>query len=213
MTRLPLPCLMLVTEPSPRLPEIIAEAVAGSVNAVQWREKVRNGAQYRQRFLSVRHAAGESVPMLVNGNWEAALACGARHVHLPEKSLPLGVARYRMGGNGLLGKSVHSVENALRAQADGADYVIAGTIFASQSHPDIEPAGLDFLREVCAAVSIPVLAIGGVTPENTADCMGAGAAGVAVLSPIMRAADPKAAAQAYRAALDAAWEKNNAVNH
>ena len=205
---LPLPCLMLVTEPSPRLAQIVAESVAGGVNAVQWREKVRNGAQYRQRCVSIRRAAGEAVPVMVNGNWEAALACGARHVHLPEQSLPVGVVRWRMGGNGLIGKSVHSVESALKSQADGADYMIAGTIFASTSHPEIAPAGLGFLREVCAAVTLPVLAIGGVTPENMGACLGVGAAGVAIVSPLMQAEDPKSIAQAYWAALENAWENS-----
>jgi len=192
---------MLVTEPTQRLAEIVAAAVAGGVNAVQWREKIRNGAQYRQRCVSIRKSAGESVPVIVNGNWEAALACGARHVHLPEQSLPVGVVRWRLGGNGLIGKSVHSVESALKAQADGADYVVAGTIFASHSHPDMPPAGLDFLREICSSVSLPVLAIGGVTPDNAGECLHTGAAGIAVLSPIMRADDPKTVAQAYWEAL------------
>ena len=144
---LPLPCLMLVTEPSPHLPKIIGEAVAGGVNAVQWREK-GSGAGAVPEALSVGCGGGRGgVPVMVNGQWEAALTAGARHVHLPEKSLLVGVVRWRMGGNGLIGKSVHSVESALKAQADGADYVIAGTIFASSSHPDIAPAGLEFLRK------------------------------------------------------------------
>ena len=197
---------MLVTEPSPRLTEIIAAAVAGGVDVVQWREKAPDRGKYRQRFGAIHAAAGEG-QVVVNGNRDAALACGARRIHLPEQSLPLGVVRWRIGTGGMLGKSVHTVENAKRAQADGADYIVAGTIFASQSHPDIEPMGLDFLREVCAAVSISVLAIGGVTPENAGECIRAGAAGVAVLSPIMRAEDPKAVAQAYRSAIDAAWRE------
>ena len=147
------------------------------------------------------------MPVLVNGNWEAALACGARHIHLPEKSLPLGVARWRLGGNGLIGKSVHSLEGALKAQADGADYLVAGSIFASASHPDIAPAGLEFLREVCAAITIPVVAIGGVTPENVGECILAGAAGAAVLSPLMTAENPREVAQAYFAAITAAREQ------
>jgi len=204
---LSLPCLMLVTEPSPRLPEIIAAAVAGGVNTVQWREKVRNGAHYRQRCVSIRKAAGDNVPVLVNGNWEAALACGARHVHLPEKSLPIGVVRWRLGGNGLVGKSVHSVDGALKAQADGADYLVAGSVFETLSHPNIAPAGLDFLREVCAAVSIPVVAIGGVKPENVGECIAAGAAGVAALSPLMTAENPRELAQEYFVALTAALEQ------
>lgn len=194
---LPLPCLMLVTEPSPHLPKIIGEAVAGGVNAVQWREKGIGSGQYRRRYLSVAAAVGSGVPVMVNGQWEAALTAGARHVHLPEKSLLVGVVRFRMGGNGLIGKSVHSVESALKAQADGADYVIAGTIFATSSHPDIAPAGLEFLQQVCAAVTVPVLAIGGVLPENVGACLQMGAAGVAVLSPIMRSDDPQAVARAY----------------
>jgi len=204
---LPLPCLMLVTEPSPNLERIVAETVTGGVNAVQWREKVRNGANYRQRCVSIRRGAGDAVPVLVNGNWEAALACGARHVHLPEQSLPVGVVRWRMGGKGLIGKSVHSVESALKAQADGADYLVAGTIFASRSHPDIAPAGLDFLRAVCAAVTVPVVAIGGVTPGNTGDCLAAGASGVAVLSPLMQADNPRGTAAEYWAAIQAAWQE------
>jgi len=105
-----------------------------------------------------------------------------------------------------VGRSVHSVEAASEAAAQGADYLVAGTIFASQSHPDRSPAGLGFLRDVCAAVSLPILAIGGVTPQNLKLCLEIGAAGVAVLSPIMRATDPQAAAQTYRAALDSNWK-------
>jgi thiamine monophosphate synthase len=79
--------------------------------------------------------------------------------------------------------------------------MIAGTIFGSASHPGVRPAGVGFLREVCAHVRRPVLAIGGVTPENATECLRAGAAGVAVLSPLMDAADPAAVAARYRAAM------------
>ena len=198
---------MLVTEPSPRLPGIVAESVAGGVDIVQWREKRGKGMGYNRAYAALTAALKEGAPLVVNGNWETAAGLGARRVHLPEKSLPVGVVRHRIGARSLIGKSVHSVQSAEGAAKQGADYLIAGTIFASQSHPDGAPAGLDWLAEVCKAVSLPVLAIGGVTPENAAECLAAGAAGVAVLSAIMRAADPRAAAQAYRQALDAAWEE------
>ena len=201
-----LPCLMLVTEPSPRLPEIVAEAVTGGVDVVQWRENRGKGMGYNRAYGDLNAALKERALLVVNGNWETAVGLGARRIHLPEKSLPIGVVRHRIGAKSLVGKSVHSVSSAEQAEKQGADYLIAGTIFASASHPNLEPSGLEFLREVCAAVSIPVLAIGGVTSENTADCIAAGAAGVAVLSAIMRASDPREAAQTYRAALDAAWE-------
>jgi thiazole tautomerase (transcriptional regulator TenI) len=91
--------------------------------------------------------------------------------------------------------------DAARAAVDwGADYLVAGTVFASASHPGEPAAGLAFLAQVCAAVRVPVLAIGGVTPANLADCLRAGAAGVAVLSPL-QGADPRAVAAAYVAAL------------
>ncbi len=208
MTRLPRPCLMLVTEPSPRLAEIVAGAVAGGVDVVQWRDK-RSVPETFDTAWRMREVIGPPCLMLVNGqpNYSPYLVrkVSADGVHLSEDSrYSVKSCRLAVVG-GLVGRSVHSVTSAQAAAEEGADYLIAGTIFASQSHPEIVPAGLDFLRDVCAAVSLPVLAIGGVTPENTGDCIRAGAAGVAVLSPIMRAADPKAAAQAYRAALDGAW--------
>ncbi len=106
----------------------------------------------------------------------------------------------------LVGQSVHSVSEALVSAQSGYEYLVAGTIFASQSHPDGQAQGLDYLRDVCAAVTIPVVAIGGITPDRVAGCIEAGAAGVAVLSPIMRADDPQLIAQDYRQALDSAWK-------
>ncbi len=199
---------MLVTEPGERLVSVVTQAVDGGVDIVQWRDK-RKSIGKRSRFLSDLGAVTKDRAILItNGDWEANFRAGARHIHLPEQSAPVGVVRFRAGSGARIGKSVHSVAAAQQAERDGADYLVAGTIFASSSHPEIEPAGLDFLRQVCAAVAIPVLAIGGVTPENLGDCMEAGAAGVAVLSPIMRADDPRAVAQQYRAALDGAWEKH-----
>ena len=207
MTNLPRPCLMLVTEPSPCLPQIAGEAVGGGVNVVHLRDKRAAAHGLRLTFKGLGQSLRTGTIVVVNADWQRAVGFGARHIHLPELSAPVGVIRHHLGPGALVGKSAHSVEAALKAASQGADYILVGTIFASPSHPDIEPAGLDFLREVCAAVSIPILAIGGVMPENLGECIRTGAAGVAVLSPIMRAPDPKAAAQQYRAALDAAWEE------
>ncbi len=204
---LPLPCLMLVTEPVDDLALRVAQAVDGGVDAVQWRDKRKSVAKRGKVIAALASVTKDRALLIANGDWEANVREGARKVHLPEKSLPVGVVKFRIGNGAMVGKSVHSVAAAVQAQSAGADYLIAGTIFASSSHSESAPAGLDFLREVCAAVQIPVLAIGGVTPENTAECLEAGAAGVAVLSPIMQAANPRAVAQAYRVALDAAWEK------
>lgn len=198
---------MLVTEPGDSLLSIIAQAVEGGVDVVQWRDKRKSIGKRRLVLAAVAHAVGGRALLVSNGDWEANARAGARAIHLPERSVPVGVVRHYIGANTLVGKSVHSILAATQAEQAGADYLVAGTIFASPSHPDVEPAGLPFLRDVCAAVSLPVLAIGGITPENVRDCIEAGADGVAVLSPIMRAADPRNTAQTYRQALDTAWEE------
>ncbi|MGO8672034.1 MAG: thiamine phosphate synthase [Capsulimonadaceae bacterium] len=215
------PRLMLVTEPGPRLVEIVHAAVDGGVDIVQWRDKTSTVNDLEQviardllpairdRALTVANfeTPERSAMMRIFSN-------GATGIHLPEAAA---WGKYDLGmftrdgrlaasgvGDGMIGRSIHSVENAMRAEKAGADYVVAGTIFASPSHPDTPPAGLDFLAAVCSAVSIPVIAIGGITPENVSECLRAGARGVAVLSRIMRAVDPRAAALAYRRGLDRA---------
>jgi len=205
--RLPLPCLMLVTEPADDLALRVAQAVDGGVDVVQWRDKRKSVGKRGKVIAALASATKDRALLIANGDWEANVREGVRKVHLPEKSLPVGVVKFRIGSGAMVGKSVHSVAAAVQAQGAGADYLVAGTVYASPSHPDVAPQGLDFLREVCAAVNIPVLAIGGVTPENVAECLAAGASGVAVLSPIMNAGAPRGAAQAFRAALDAAWGK------
>lgn len=198
------PCLMLVTEPSPRLPQIVSEAVAGGVDIVQWRDKTTPQEELHRQVRIIKAATSPAL-LVVNGPPALARADGR---HLAGSDASVRFLRHRCGYPKLIGRSVHAVDEAQEAAEAGADYLVAGTIFASQSHSDVAPAGLGFLRAVCAAVAIPVLAIGGVTPENAGACLEAGAAGVAVLSPIMRAKNPKSAVQAYRTALDEAWEKN-----
>lgn len=205
--RLPHPCLMLVTEPMERerLVEIVRQAVEGGIDIVQLRDKILSPSDLTTTAAVLKLCLPET-PILVNGCPAAARGARVSGVHLPENGAQIKKARAAVGSHRLVGRSVHSVEAAQQAAREGADYLIAGTIFASRSHPDSEPAGLDFLREVCAAVALPVLAIGGITPDNAPDCLRAGAAGVAVLSPILYADDPREVAQRYRQSLDAGEE-------
>ena len=207
MNFLPMPCLMLVTEPSPCLPEIVAEAVAGGVNAVQWREKGPAIADFQETYARLAAVTADKALLVVNGPWDCLEQCHLSAVHLAERGVSVEQARHRLGPAALIGQSVHSLDSAAQAEEQGADYLVAGTIFASQSHPDLAPAGVKFLQEIHAAVFLPVLAIGGMTPSNLESCVTAGAAGVAVLSPLMRADKPRRAAQQYRDALELAWEK------
>jgi len=120
------------------------------------------------------------VPVVVSSRCDIALAAGAAGVNLPESDITVEAARSLMGER-LVGRSVHSLDAALRAEGDGADFVIFGPVWASASHPDSLPVGIEALAEVAHALEIPVLAIGGVTEDRVAECRDAGAAGYAAI--------------------------------
>jgi thiamine-phosphate diphosphorylase len=188
---------MLVTEPAPGLMEVVRSAIHGGVNMVQLREPSANKDQIIRRAVSLRNIVTHPVLLIVNRHFEAAVSIQADGVQLPEASLPVWAVRETVGAERMIGCSVHSVEKAYQAEAEGADYLIAGTIFPSSTHPNTPAQGLEFLKQVCRAVRIPVIAIGGITPHNAPDCLRTGACGVAVLSAIMRSADPQLAARDY----------------
>jgi thiamine-phosphate pyrophosphorylase len=130
--------------------------------------------------------AGKQTRLLINDRLDVAWAAHAAGVHLGENSIPAGeVTRWRdRSGRAdfLVGVSCHSLEAAAQAAADGADYIFFGPVFATPSKQAFgPPQGLQKLEQVCRAISIPVLAIGGITPENAAACLQAGAAGIAAI--------------------------------
>ena len=205
-SNLPRPCLMLVTEPMERskLLAVVRESVDGGVNVVQLRDKTLTRHDLMDTAVMLKACLYDRL-LLVNGCPFAAVEAHAGGVHLPEKGLQVNRARAIVGAHRLIGRSVHSVDTAVRAACEGADYLTVGTIFASHSHPDIQPAGAGFIHSVCSAVDLPVIAIGGVTPENVGRCLAAGASGVAVLSAILHAADPRGAAMRY-------WDRLTALS-
>jgi thiamine-phosphate diphosphorylase len=120
------------------------------------------------------------VPVVISSRCDVALACDAAGVNLPEPDISARDARTLLGDR-LVGRSVHSIQAAVDAERDGADYVIFGPVWASASHPDDRAVGLDALARVAAAVRLPVLAIGGVSEQRIAECLAAGAAGYAAI--------------------------------
>ena len=206
----PVPCLMLITDrhrlQGRSLEEVVSLAVEGGANVVQLREKDLSGGQLYDLAIALKDTIGDGALLLVNDRIDVALAAGVEGVHLPEHSLP-GSAVWEMTGDGcIVGRSVHSVEAAEEAEADGADFVQAGTIFETASKPGIAAAGVELLRDVASAVRMPVVAVGGVTEANVAAAVEAGADGVAVIGAIMDADDPKSAAFGLRRALDDATD-------
>ena len=120
------------------------------------------------------------VPVVISSRVDVALGCGAAGVNLPERDIATVDAR-RLMGDRLVGRSVHSLEAAVDASRDGADYIIFGPVWTSASHADVAPVGVESLARVARAVAIPVIAIGGVTEERAEQCLRAGAAGYAAI--------------------------------
>jgi thiamine-phosphate pyrophosphorylase len=188
------------------LTAVVAEAAAGGLGAVQLREKDLPAAALLALAQELRHVAPDT-PLLVNDRVDVALAVGAAGVHLPADGLLIAVARRLLGPDAVVGRAVHAVAEAERAEAEGADYVMLGTIFATASKPGREPGGLDLVRAAARAVRIPVIAIGGIDERNVAATIGAGAYGVAVMSAILRAPAPAAAVERLQEiiAREGAW--------
>jgi thiamine-phosphate pyrophosphorylase len=125
--------------------------------------------------------AAAPVPVLISSRCDVAVATGASGVNLPERDIGIEFARGLIR-RGLVGRSVHSLDMARRAELEGADFVIFGPVWRSATHLDIEPAGVEALSQVARALRIPVLAIGGVTEDRIAECHAAGAAGYAAIT-------------------------------
>lgn len=209
MGRLRLPTLSLITDrhalAGAELETAVAEAVAGGVTMVQLREKDLPSGELLALARRLQAVTRGKALLVVNDRVDIAQAADADGVHLPENGLPVNVARWLLGRYALIGRSVHSVEAAVEAERAGADYVQVGTIFASPSHPGQPPVGVELIKQVRNAVTIPVLAVGGITAANLAAVIEAGAHGVAVISAILRSEDRKAAAQALKEALQQTW--------
>ncbi len=198
--------LHVVTDPlESRLPlgEALRRAAAAGVDAIQVRERGRPADDLLE---NVRAALGSGCPcVLVNDRVDVALAAQAAGVHLPARGLPVAAARRLLPRTAgwLLGRSVHGVEEARQAARDGADYVTFGHVFQTGSKPGLPPQGVGALRSVVEAAPLPVLAIGGVTPENLGALLQTGCAGVAVIRAVLAADDPGMAAAALRRAMSA----------
>ena len=144
--------------------------------------------QLRAPHLTAAQLEGEAneligaspLPVTISSRCDLVLACEAAGAHLPERDIATSDAR-RLLGERLVGRSVHSLEGAVSAERDGADYIIFGPVWPSSSHPDVAPAGIDTLARVARSVRIPVLAIGGVTAEHIPAVRHAGAAGYAAI--------------------------------
>ena len=180
------------------LVELLDAAVAGGCRLVQLREKEWPSG----RLLAVAErlrarCAAAGVTFIVNDRLDLALAVGADGVHLGQDDLPARAARPLLRPGMLLGISTHSVAQARAAQADGADYIAVGSMFATRSKAEFELVGTELLRKLRAEIRVPLIGIGGITHDNVHEVIAGGADGVAVISAVCAADDPRAAAERF----------------
>jgi thiamine-phosphate pyrophosphorylase len=185
------------------LQTVMEAALRGGARAFQLREKDLTPRDLLPLAQEIRQLTqAYDARLLINDRIDVALAVKADGVQLTTASLPVRVARQLLGPERLLGVSTHSLAEAQAAAAGGADFVVFGPVFFTPSKaPYGQPVGLEALRAVCAAVALPILAIGGIKKVNLDQVVAAGADGIAVISAIIAADDPMAAAQELLATL------------
>ena len=174
----------------------VAAAVDGGAGIVQLREKHMGQADFlaeAERFVALCREKG--AVSIINDNVEIAAQTGADGVHVGQSDMEAGDVRAKLGPDKIIGVSAQTVAQALQAEAHGADYLGVGAVFPTGSKADAKEVEWDVLREICQAVSIPVVAIGGITQENVTELAGTGICGVAVISAIYAQEDIPAAAK------------------
>jgi len=179
---------------------LVQAAISGGATVVQLREKeASTRAQLALGWALQRITRQAGIPLIVNDRIDLALVLDAEGCHVGQEDLSADLARKLIGPDKILGVSAETVEQARDAEAAGADYLGVGDIFGTPSKPDAgPPIGLARLSEIVRSVSIPVVGIGGITPGNAASVIAAGAVGVAVISAVIGAPDPEAAARRLR---------------
>lgn len=182
------------------LEDIVAAAVAGGVGCVQLREKALATGEFLARAVALKRLlAPVGVPLVINDRIDVALACGADGVHLGQSDLPPEEARRLLPPHVFIGWSVETPEDVRRAASLPVDYLGVSPVFATPTKTDTSPAwGLAGLRQVRAMTALPLVAIGGIHCGNAAEVLRAGADGLAVVSALCAADDPRAAAQAMQ---------------
>lgn len=179
---------------------IARQALAGGADVIQLRDKNRSGAglvNIGREIAALSREAG--AVFIVNDRLDVAIACGADGVHLGQGDTRAGTARQIAPPNFIIGVSVGSVEEAVAAEKEGADYLALSPTFSTSSKDDAGPGlGLERLRKVRRVVSLPLVAIGGIRRENVREVIAAGADGVAVISAVVASPDIAAAARELR---------------
>jgi thiamine-phosphate pyrophosphorylase len=187
--------------------DVARAAIEGGADALQLRDKEMGGKEMYDlcsRIKDLIEVGDGDCAFFVNDRVDVAVAAHADGVHLGQEDLPAASARPLIGGDMVMGISATTVEEARRAQAEGADYLGVGPVFPTPSKPDaVPPIGVEGLKEISKAVDLPIVAIGGIDASNAKEVFEAGADGIAVISAVAGAEDMTAAVKRLRRAVDA----------
>ena len=170
--------------------EQVKEALENGITCVQLREKELSEDDFLKEAKQISALCKEyKVPFIVNDNVNIAIACKADGIHIGQEDMELTNVRKLVGEDMIIGVSAHTVEEAIKAQEDGADYIGIGAVFATSTKTDVDVLSFETLRSICEAVDIPTVAIGGIKKDNICKLKGSGIDGVAVVSAIFAAKD------------------------
>lgn len=184
------------------LKEVVLESLEGGVTMLQLREKHLDEAHFLEKAKELQTLCRSwHVPFLINDNVEIALAMEADGVHVGQSDMAAGDVRKKLGDDKIIGVSAQTVEQALLAEKAGADYLGVGAVFPTSSKDDANEVTYETLKAICSAVSIPVVAIGGITQENVHQLAGSGICGAAVISAIYAKPNIKKAAAELKKAV------------
>lgn len=168
--------------------EQVEDALKGGVTCVQLREKELDEEAFLREAIEIRQLCRRyQVPFFINDNVRIAIQCEADGIHVGQEDMAAGSVRSLVGEDMMIGVSVHTVEEALEAQQNGADCLGVGAMFATSTKLDAGEVSIQTLADICNAVSIPVVAIGGLHQDNIAKLSGCGVDGVALVSAIFAA--------------------------
>lgn len=185
------------------LAEVTAAAIRGGADVIQLRDKAASADALRrqaQRLLPITRDA--RIPLIINDRADVVASVGADGVHLGQGDGPIQETRTILGPNRLIGRSTHSLEQALAAQAEGADYLGLGPIFPTPTKPESTSVGTGLITQVKPRIRLPMVCIGGIDCTNVSEVLTAGAACVAVVRAVCGASDPESAARALKALLE-----------
>ena len=179
--------------------EQVESAIKGGVTCVQLREKELNDEEFLNEAMEISALCKQyGVPFFINDNVEIAIKCQADGIHVGQEDMEAAKVRQRVGNDMIIGVSVHSVEEALEAVKNGADCLGVGAMFSTSTKTDVDVLPKETLHDICMAVDIPVVAIGGISKNNMLQLAGTGVCGVALVSAIFAADDIKNECQLLR---------------